>query len=99
VGAEVFWSELGDYERDHCGGERGSAAVREFASQSPAGRRDGGVVITGSFNFSKAAEESNAENVLVNRDAALAGKYERNWQEHYRHSEVYRRVNAKPSRG
>lgn len=31
--------------------------------------------ITGSFNFTKAAEGSNAENLLVIRDAALAGRY------------------------
>ncbi len=52
---------------------------------------DGGTVITGSFNFTKGAEESNAENLLVIHDKKLAEKYTRNWQEHERHSEVYRR--------
>ena len=52
---------------------------------------DGGTVITGSFNFTKAAEESNAENLLVIHDKKLAESYTRNWQEHERHSEVYRR--------
>lgn len=33
---------------------------------------DGRTVITGSFNFTKAAEESNAENLLVIDDADLA---------------------------
>ena len=33
---------------------------------------DGETVITGSFNFTKAAEEKNAENLLVIRDKALA---------------------------
>ena len=33
---------------------------------------DGQTVITGSFNFTKAAEENNAENLLVIRDKALA---------------------------
>jgi phosphatidylserine/phosphatidylglycerophosphate/cardiolipin synthase-like enzyme len=46
-------------------------------------------VITGSFNFTKAAEESNAENLLVIRDKKLAGLYVKNWQEHTQHSEVY----------
>ena len=46
-------------------------------------------VITGSFNFTKAAEESNAENLLVIHDKKLALAYTRNWQEHDRHSEVY----------
>ena len=50
---------------------------------------DGEVVITGSFNFTKAAEESNAENLLVIRDAALAKRYTENWQLHARHSEEY----------
>ena len=50
---------------------------------------DGEVVITGSFNFTRAAEERNAENLLVIRDKALAAKYLKNWQEHAQHSEVY----------
>jgi len=48
---------------------------------------DGEIVITGSFNFTKAAEEANAENVLVIRDAALAKRYAENWSEHRKHSE------------
>jgi phosphatidylserine/phosphatidylglycerophosphate/cardiolipin synthase-like enzyme len=50
---------------------------------------DGETVITGSFNFTKAAEESNAENLLVIRDKKLAERYTENWQEHERYSEVY----------
>jgi len=50
---------------------------------------DGEVVITGSFNFTKAAEEKNAENLLVIRDKALAEKYIENWKKHAEHSEVY----------
>ena len=50
---------------------------------------DGATVITGSFNFSKAAEESNAENLLVIRDKGLADKYTANWQAHAQHSEPY----------
>lgn len=50
---------------------------------------DGQIVITGSFNFTKAAEESNAENLLVITDAELAGKYTANWQAHLRHSQPY----------
>jgi phosphatidylserine/phosphatidylglycerophosphate/cardiolipin synthase-like enzyme len=41
---------------------------------------DGSIVITGSFNFTKAAQERNAENVLIISDArALASAYKRNW--------------------
>ena len=50
---------------------------------------DGETVITGSFNFTKAAEEKNAENLLVIRDKKLAERYTKDWQEHDSHSEVY----------
>jgi phosphatidylserine/phosphatidylglycerophosphate/cardiolipin synthase-like enzyme len=50
---------------------------------------DGETVITGFFNFTKAAEENNAENLLVIRDRKLAERYIKNWQEHERHSELY----------
>ena len=46
-------------------------------------------VITGSFNFTKAAEESNAENLLVIDDPDLAAKYIKNWKLHHKHSEAY----------
>ena len=51
---------------------------------------DGGTVLTGSFNFTKAAQERNAENLLVIRDAGIAAKYEGNWREHAGHSEPFR---------
>jgi phosphatidylserine/phosphatidylglycerophosphate/cardiolipin synthase-like enzyme len=44
-------------------------------------------VITGSFNFTKAAEEKNAENVLVIRSKELAKIYIDNWINHRNHSE------------
>ncbi len=50
---------------------------------------DGEIVVTGSFNFTKAAEEKNAENLLVIRDRKMASLYTRNWEEHERHSETY----------
>jgi phosphatidylserine/phosphatidylglycerophosphate/cardiolipin synthase-like enzyme len=46
-------------------------------------------VITGSFNFTKAAEENNAENLLIIHDKKLASLYIKNWLEHEKHSEVY----------
>ena len=46
-------------------------------------------VITGSFNFTKEAEEHNAENLLIIHDKALAEKYFANWVQHFNHSEVY----------
>jgi phosphatidylserine/phosphatidylglycerophosphate/cardiolipin synthase-like enzyme len=50
---------------------------------------DSRTVLTGSFNFTKAAEVNNAENLLVIDDAALAKKYADNWQKHLAHSEKY----------
>ena len=50
---------------------------------------DGAVVITGSFNFTRQAEHSNAENMLVIRDAGLARQYADNWSCHAAHSEPY----------
>lgn len=50
---------------------------------------DGATVITGSFNFTKAAENSNAENLLIIHDATLAGMYLQNWELHARHSVDY----------
>lgn len=47
------------------------------------------VVITGSFNFTKAAEEKNAENLLIIKSKDLAKVYIGNWKEHEAHSEVY----------
>lgn len=51
---------------------------------------DGKTVITGSFNFTKSAEERNAENLLVIHDKELAARYLANWEEHAGHSETYR---------
>lgn len=50
---------------------------------------DDETVITGSFNFTKAAEEHNAENVLILHDPALATQYKANWQKHRAHSASY----------
>ena len=47
---------------------------------------DRSVVITGSFNFTKAAEEKNAENLLIIRSADLVKPYLDNWQYHRNHS-------------
>jgi len=46
-------------------------------------------VITGSFNFTKAAEEKNAENLLIMKNKELAGIYIKNWEKHREHSEKY----------
>ena len=50
---------------------------------------DDQTIITGSFNFTKAAEEHNAENMLVIHSPELATKYTANWKAHADHSEPY----------
>jgi phosphatidylserine/phosphatidylglycerophosphate/cardiolipin synthase-like enzyme len=52
---------------------------------------DGETVLTGSFNFTKAAQEKNAENLLLIRDPALAAQYTANWQAHAQHSQPHAR--------
>lgn len=48
---------------------------------------DGRTVITGSFNFTKSAEERNAENLLVITDGRIANQYLANWERCKGHSE------------
>ena len=51
---------------------------------------DGTTLITGSFNFTKSAEEGNAENLLIITHAPeLAARYTENWKAHLGHSEPY----------
>ena len=50
---------------------------------------DGATILTGSFNFTRAAEEGNAENLLVIQDPGLAARYAQNWRSHAQHSEAY----------
>jgi phosphatidylserine/phosphatidylglycerophosphate/cardiolipin synthase-like enzyme len=51
---------------------------------------DGKAIITGSFNFTKAAENSNAENLLVIHDQPkVFAEYEANFQKHLAHSDPY----------
>jgi phosphatidylserine/phosphatidylglycerophosphate/cardiolipin synthase-like enzyme len=50
---------------------------------------DQSTVITGSFNFTRAAGEKNAENLLIIRSRELAAIYIDNWKRHLEHSERY----------
>jgi len=60
---------------------------------------DSATIITGSFNFTKAAEEKNAENMLVIKDAPeLVKEYEANIRLHADHSHPYgRQASASPA--
>jgi len=52
-------------------------------------------VVTGSFNFTRAAEDKNGENVLVIRgDKELAELYLQNWQWRWEASESYKRTSS-----
>lgn len=48
---------------------------------------DDAKVITGSFNFTKAAQEKNAENLLVLSEPDLVKRYKENYRTHKQHSE------------
>jgi phosphatidylserine/phosphatidylglycerophosphate/cardiolipin synthase-like enzyme len=51
---------------------------------------DRSTLITGSFNFTKAAEEKNAENLLVIKgNKPLVDRYIKNFEGHKGHSEEY----------
>ena len=51
---------------------------------------DDEIVITGSYNFTRAAEKSNAENLVIITSPPIAQKYLQNWQKHRSHSQPYR---------
>jgi phosphatidylserine/phosphatidylglycerophosphate/cardiolipin synthase-like enzyme len=50
---------------------------------------DDAVVITGSYNFTRAAQEKNAENSLIIKDKSIASQYSTNWLFHKDHSHHY----------
>jgi phosphatidylserine/phosphatidylglycerophosphate/cardiolipin synthase-like enzyme len=47
-------------------------------------------VITGSFNFTRSAQERNAEDLVLIRSPAVAAQYVRNWNAHAAHSQPVR---------
>lgn len=47
---------------------------------------DNSIVITGSFNFTNAAQFKNAENVLIIKNREIAAKYLANWQDRWQQS-------------
>jgi phosphatidylserine/phosphatidylglycerophosphate/cardiolipin synthase-like enzyme len=50
---------------------------------------DGEVVMTGSYNWTMAAEKDNSENLLVIRDSRLVEVYAEHWRRHAHHSMPY----------
>lgn len=49
---------------------------------------DGEAVETGSYNYTAAAENSNAENCLIVRDVGLAREYAADWEKHRKHARM-----------
>lgn len=59
---------------------------------------DGVTVITGSFNWSRAADTTNAENLIVFRNnPALATAYTKNWMTRAQHAVAYTSVTSSPA--
>ncbi len=71
------------------GGIRLSVDARHAIAHNKVLLVDGERVVTGSFNFTKAAEAANAENVLILNDPELAARYVENFLLHRSHSEPY----------
>ena len=49
---------------------------------------DGHTVLTGSFNFTMAAEGKNADNLVIIKSEDMAKLYKDNWVRHKEHSEI-----------
>jgi phosphatidylserine/phosphatidylglycerophosphate/cardiolipin synthase-like enzyme len=59
---------------------------------------DGAIILTGSFNFTKSAEERNAENLLIiEGHPELVASYQSNFEEHLQHSTRYVGLEPKPA--
>lgn len=59
---------------------------------------DGATIITGSYNWTTAAEQHNAENLLVIHSTAIATLYQTNWSLHLSHSSpIYPVASPPPS--
>ena len=52
---------------------------------------DNKTVVTGSYNFTSAAEHKNAENMLIIQNKALVDQYKKNWQERHSAAEAKKR--------
>jgi len=66
-------------EADMAAGTRNEYLTSMMAFSNWAVREHRITVVTGSFNFTKAAEDRNAENLLIIRSSDLAPKYMENW--------------------
>ena len=85
---DLHYYDLGIEERDRTE-DRVTVDAAHAIAHNKVMIIDGVIVVTGSFNFTKAAEEKNAENLLIIRDPGLAKLYMDNWDQHRVHSEEY----------
>jgi len=70
--------------------------ARHAAARSNILLIDDRTIITGSFSFTPAAEESNAEDLLVIRDSRLMERYQASFKEHQAHAEPFVLPSAPP---
>lgn len=73
----AYWSQLPAL---HCAGAEMRQDGNPYTLHHKVIIIDEGTVITGSFNFSKNAAKSNDENILIIRDATIAGLYLDEWR-------------------
>lgn len=53
---------------------------------------DNNRVITGSFNYTKKADQKNAENILVISGSEISDRYLDHWYQHHEHSVTYSEI-------
>lgn len=71
------------------------AGIKTYLDTKHGGPRTGVVivdeakVVTGVFDFSKSADDTNVDNLLVISDVAIAAKYLENWRSHVEHASLF----------
>jgi phosphatidylserine/phosphatidylglycerophosphate/cardiolipin synthase-like enzyme len=60
---------------------------------------DRGTVVTGSFNFTPSAEDSNAEIIIIVHDEKVVSQYLDNWDRHREHSTRFGEMQSVPGTG
>jgi phosphatidylserine/phosphatidylglycerophosphate/cardiolipin synthase-like enzyme len=93
VDVKVLMDEKSDNSNRYVIGvlSAGQVSMREDGKHAIAHNKviviDDEIVVTGSFNFTNAAEQRNAENFLILKSSDLARQYKNNWQNHWEHSQ------------
>ena len=98
------------FERSNCTDKLDTAGVGVYGDSAHAiqhqkvmiidpENRETATLILGSFNFTNAAEHSNAENIVVMRSYELATAAKHNWILHQSHSKLYAEFTPKEKPG